>query len=111
IPYSPIPAFSSLAALEMHEVAVFGGVRLAEADGAGAAQMEGVAVDQQFLVADLDPGSVGGTVGEDEVALLPFDHGVIARHPIRLDGQAVALFAAEGERVRKLVDLEFAVGK
>jgi hypothetical protein len=48
IPCSPFPTpgFSDLAALEVHEIAVFGGVRLTEADRAGAPKMEGIAVNE-----------------------------------------------------------------
>ena len=59
----------------MQQVAVFGGVGLAEADGAGAAQRVGVAMNQQLLVADLTQEPL---VERSERMKWPFFHSIMA---------------------------------
>src|SRR5580765_4399783 len=76
-PQKPLRAL--LAALEVEQVIRIEGAGLTEADRAVAQQAHFVAVERQFVVVtELDPGTVGRTVGDDKVAALVFDQRVVA---------------------------------
>src|SRR5690349_7359669 len=71
---------------EVDDVAGVDAEALAQADGAGLAQVQFVAVDLDLVVvADAHVGYIGRAVGDHEVATLVFDHRVGAADPVGFD--------------------------